>query len=409
MSNTNLFSSFYDSSSYPPIKFKSLVKYDLKVVGSDSQYELSPGASHSNRVGCVRQGPTGSENGAVEVFLASGKQIFVSHFLPDSCPPAPGKGGVAVPHQPASSTRPIEFQSIDQLTLPNEIQSLHASESILAAVDPYGRAVIASYEQDDEQDEQDEQEPSQKKVVTKAYQLQVPGRPGEAGWAGISVAQWGEVPPKVVAIARHFQKDVTLFDGPIPCRTIHTTYTPNAVELLPPSLSPGGGGGGGGGLVAVAEGPQLSLWDVRVAGRGARVAKMCPKPHAGQFYCMAVSGRQDGLSATPLFAGAGAERSVLVYEPRTWKLLDRWNNCLKYEITSLHFLDAHPGYCIAGGLDYEVVVGPWASKLEKTFQSNSTVRFRGDSRWLGLSKALGMDVIAGLTASKSLYIGNLSI
>ena len=124
---------------------------------------------------------------------------------------------------------------------------------------------------------------------------------------------------------------------------------------------------------------------------------------------MAVSGRQDGLSATPLFAGAGAERSVLVYEPRTWKLLDRWNNCLKYEITSIHFLDAHPGYCIAGGLDYEVVVGPWASKLEKTFQSNSTVRFRGDSRWLGLSKALGMDVIAGLTASKSLYIGNLSI
>ncbi len=30
---------------------------------------------------------------------------------------------------------------------------------------------------------------------------------------------------------------------------------------------------------------------------------------------------------------AGVDRSVLVWEPRTWKVLDRWNNCSKYEVT----------------------------------------------------------------------------
>ena len=39
-----------------------------------------------------------------------------------------------------------------------------------------------------------------------------------------------------------------------------------------------------------------------------------------------------------MYAGAaGAERSVLVWEPRKWALLDRWSNCLKYEATGLHF------------------------------------------------------------------------
>jgi hypothetical protein len=403
-------STFYDSALYPRIKFESLVKHSLNVVGTDSKFDLSPAALHSNRVACV-QGSSNNER-TVSVYFASGRRVFVSNTASQSSifdvsrPPAPGKGGVAVPHH--AECKPIEFQCVDQLSLPNEIQSLHATDSILAAADPYGRAVIASLESlhPDEQQEREEEQ----KHVTKAYQLQVPGRPGEAGWAGISVAHTvcgGDSSPPLVAVARHFQKDITIFDGPIPSRTIYTTYHPNAVELLPPSLNPSQSGGSH--LVAVAEGPQLSLWDVRIAGRGARVAKMCPKPHAGQFYCMAVSQTRQQLSATPLFGGAGAERSVMVYEPRTWKMLDRWNNCLKYEITSLHFVNANPGYCVAGGLDYEVIVGPWATKTEtKNSVANSIVRFRGDSRWLGLSKAVESDVVAGLTASKSLYIGNLA-
>lgn len=42
-------------------------------------------------------------------------------------------------------------------------------------------------------------------------------------------------------------------------------------------------------------------------------------------------------SVLPGAGAAGAERSVLVWEPRKWALLDRWSNCLKYEATGLHF------------------------------------------------------------------------
>lgn len=41
---------------------------------------------------------------------------------------------------------------------------------------------------------------------------------------------------------------------------------------------------------------QVSLWDVRGAGRGARVAKLSPGPQHGHFYCLSAS--DDGV--TPL-------------------------------------------------------------------------------------------------------------
>ena len=194
----------------------------------------------------------------------------------------------------------------------------------------------------------------------------------EPGWAGVALAP-GQ--PSQAAVARHFAKDVTLFDGPMAVQTIHTLYRPTAVQLLSTRLvaSPGGGP-----LVAVAEGPQLSIWDVRGSKRGGRVAKLCPGPYHGHLYCIAAADdgglpligahtarhsawslsssscslflqerlASQGGSITPdrlrccasLGAGAaGHERSVLVWEPRKWVLLDRWSNCLKYEATGMHF------------------------------------------------------------------------
>lgn len=60
--------------------------------------------------------------------------------------------------------------------------------------------------------------------------------------------------PSQVALARHFPKDVTLFDGHVIVRTIHTLYCPTAVQLLSTQLAASSIGGP---LVAVAEGPQV--------------------------------------------------------------------------------------------------------------------------------------------------------
>ena len=104
--------------------------------------------------------------------------------------------------------------------------------------------------------------------------------------------------PSQSAVARHFARDVTLFDGGVAVRTLHTLYRPSALQLLSSSLAAGPGGGP---LVAVAEGPQVSVWDVRGGGRGARVARLCPTPHHGHLYCLAVS--DDG--GIPLLGGLG--------------------------------------------------------------------------------------------------------
>lgn len=113
--------------------------------------------------------------------------------------------------------------------------------------------------------------------------------------------------PSQAAVARSFARDVTLFDGALAVQTIHTLYRPNAVQLLSSRMATGPGGGP---LVAVAEGHQLSLWDVRGSRRGARVARLGPGPHHGNLFCIAAA--DDGgppLIGEPLCAfcrGGGA-------------------------------------------------------------------------------------------------------
>lgn len=105
----------------------------------------------------------------------------------------------------------------------------------------------------------------------------------EPGWAGVAVAPGA---PSQAAVARAFARDVTLFDAGMPVRTLHTMHCPTAVQLLSASLAASPQGGP---LVAVTEGPQLSVWDVRGAGRGARVARLSPGPHHGRLLCLAAS------------------------------------------------------------------------------------------------------------------------
>ena len=97
----------------------------------------------------------------------------------------------------------------------------------------------------------------------------------EAGWAGVAVAP-GQ--PSQVALARHFPKDVTLFDGPVAVRSIHTMYCPTAVLLLSTQLAADAAGGP---LVAVTEGPQVR----RTLAIGAS-----PSSHMWPSWCTGLQG-----------------------------------------------------------------------------------------------------------------------
>eukprot|EP00877_Chromochloris_zofingiensis_P001979 jgi/Chrzof1/11782/Cz06g09220.t1 len=91
-------------------------------------------------------------------------------------------------------------------------------------------------------------------------------------------------------------------------------------------------------------------------------------------------------------------------------------------------MNAH--YCCVSGLDHEVLCGQWDKPTPNARQFQTSIladdvsavpaaealdakvesvgfSFRGDSRWLGVSKATGQDSLAGFCASGSLVYANL--
>ena len=244
----------------------------------------------------------------------------------------------------------------------------------------------------------------------------------------------------MAVIARHFPKDVSVFDGDQLVRTFHTLANPNAVELVD-----------GHAVVAVAEGSMVSVYDVRIAERQARVARLQPQGStaSGHYYALAVrdggggggGGGGSGHAACPLLGAGGEDRDVFVWDPRTWRSVSQWKNCLKYEIDYVGFLDSDPRYCVVSGMDYEVACGAWFENKSKAFkasvgealdkaakaagaasrgraagpvgdagsvaeaqrQSRVVASYRGTSRWIGMSKVHGRDEFVGVTSDGQVY------
>ncbi|XP_071721068.1 uncharacterized protein [Rutidosis leptorrhynchoides] len=76
-------------------------------------------------------------------------------------------------------------------------------------------------------------------------------------------------------------------------------------------------------IVAVTEGCQLSIWDLRVKEKGGCVHRICGS--VGDIL-YAVCNSSNGNIAV-----GGADRTMTVYDPRRWAAVARWVNCSKYE------------------------------------------------------------------------------
>lgn len=387
------------------------------------------------------------------VFFATGRSLYDIPVPTLSTPSGQqGKcGAVIADLGPALTAIPI-----NQITHRAEIQDvqlLHTSDTasgtdsaLVATVDSCGRAIIAQLEHNSNRNKREW-------TVVQVHQLQPMDLLRERGWAGIALAP---SKPTQTAIARHFPKDITLFDADIPVRTFHTTYHPTSIQLA----------GDDGNLVIAAEGPQVSVWDARSCGtRGARCARFSSGPHSSHFYTTAInnntSNNNSNLSSSFMVGATGADRGVTVWDSRTWRTVQRVKNCVKYEATALHFSSRQIQTCYVGGMDYEVVALPWCDGVmgpgvsalknkgrkggggggEKGCSSKGMKRmkrdgdggnggvegnevngttsvddltkgggtgasFRGDSRWFGLSKAYNKDVLAGMTANGQLYIAD---
>lgn len=191
----------------------------------------------------------------------------------------------------------------------------------------------------------------------------------------------------MTAVAHSFSKTIDVYDQDIHLRTLRPLWHPSSLIFMQ-NLDLGGGNS----VLAVAEGCQLTIWDLRMKEKGGCVHRICGS--VGDIL-YAVCNSSKGT-----IAAGGADRTVTVYDPRRWSAVSRWLNCSKYEITGLAFSSIDPEYVYVQGVDYEVFCGRWR-------ESKKMFSYRGDSNWLGFSKCSDRDVLGGWSDSGSIFVADI--
>ncbi|KAF8065467.1 hypothetical protein HT031_003068 [Scenedesmus sp. PABB004] len=402
--------------------------------------EPSPGAMHGCRIAAWAPG-----GGGYAAALASGARVYWSQLeLGGAGAPAAGKEGIALPCR----RRAPPAAALDALAHAGEVQALALAaapaaddgEVLLASVDAFGVANLARLTLPRRgaaaEDEAAEADGAAGGAPAPAPRVAAPARlrPAdgcrEGGWAGVALGGAGGG-GLLAATARGFARDVSLYDAAsgAAVRSWGCALHPYALTFLPDGVC------GPGGLLAVAEGHTVSLWDARAAGCAARVV---PGGVGQPLFALGWCGAQGGL-----LGAAGAERGLYLTEPRKWRQLAKWSGATRLAVHSLAFLDSDPRCAVLAGLDLEVLCGRWdrpGGGGARPFPSSGPApedgpgpahaaagapgsgdrsrgggcapaggaaaaepapgfSFRGDARWLGVSKAPGADVLAGFAAS----------
>ncbi|RLN03333.1 uncharacterized protein C2845_PM13G14460 [Panicum miliaceum] len=172
-----------------------------------------------------------------------------------------------------------------------------------------------------------------------------------------------------VAVARQLCKSIDIYNQDIHVRSLRALWYPSSFSFVQcsPQVNESNS------LLAIAEGSQLSIWDLRMNNSGGCVQRISGS--IGDIIysvCSSPSG--------PIAIG-GTDRAVTIYDPRRWSALSRWVGCSKYEITGLSFSSVDQSFIYVQGVDYEITCGRW-KESERAFS------FRGNSNWLGFSKII---------------------
>lgn len=332
----------------------------------------SPGSLNSNRLAVQAL-----DNRTCCVYFASGIHVFQANIHLNGEAVQQGKDSLVIPTE-------CQVADINQLKFSphrSEIQSVSISEptcdsALLGTVDSCGRLVISCVG-------------SMVKGSTFSASPRDAGV-GEGGWAGLAF-----VPsqPSLIVVARGLAKSIDLYDKDLHVRTMHTLQHPTAITCLDTHMP----GNGMYSLLAITEGAQISLWDLRAHENGGCVQRILGSSTMDPLYAVCTSTDNNCV------ATGGAERTAVIFDKRKWTAVSRWTNCLKYEITGMSFSALDSNALYVHGLDYEVICGKWVHGLAE--RERRHFAFRGDSRWLGLSKCMNSDILAGWCESGSIFAG----
>ncbi|KAG2446501.1 hypothetical protein HYH02_008492 [Chlamydomonas schloesseri] len=348
---------------------------------------LTPGAVQSNRVGLLVNGDAVAAyvSNAQHTYEVSLDTIFAAGAGGEV---AMGKEGVLVPQ----AAQVGHIRQLDALSdMAAEVQSLascvQGGHHLLAVTDALGNARILATPLHAGASG-GAAEGGAAEGSSGRHLLQLPARSrGECGWTGLvmrpsapeedgsagaasSSGDGGgggqQLPELEVAVARQLARDVCVYRGGQLVRSFGTAQVrgPTALTFLPSGQMMGGCGNAASGLLAVAEEHQVALWDVRQGERGGCVQRVNAYNGGWPLYGLAwVAGavRDDeaGGPAGGLLAVTGAERSVVMLEPRKWHIATKWAGCVKYPATHLAPSAAAPGHVYVAGLDYECAAGRW--------------------------------------------------
>ncbi|XP_028101822.1 uncharacterized protein LOC114301106 isoform X1 [Camellia sinensis] len=331
----------------------------------------SPGSVQSTRLTLH----VNADHSSCWVYIASGCRIYKLQISMQDSLVNQGKESLLIPEQ----TQVMSSSIVNRCPHRSEIQSIALAETessgylILGSVDSYGHLIVSKLDT------------SGKDVDRLTFSVSPRDcGVGEGGWAGLcfSPNQWS-----MTAVAHSFCRSIDVYDQDIHLQTLRTLWYPSSLSFMQSLCS-----GNDSSILAVTEGCQLSIWDLRMKENGGCVHRIYGS--VGDIFYAVCS------SSTSIAVG-GADRTVTVYDPRRWSALSRWVHCSKYEITGLAFASIDSDYIYIQGVDYEVLCGQWK-------ESKKVFSFRGDSNWLGFSKCANKDVLGGWCDSGSIFVADIA-
>ncbi|XXG78128.1 hypothetical protein AAC387_Pa08g2137 [Persea americana] len=311
------------------------------------------------------------------VYIASGCRVYkVQISMEDSTTATTGKESLLIPVQ----AEVMHSSSVNRCPHRSEIQSVVLAEMdcnsavILGTVDSYGHLIVSRLDTSGEDVERHTYS-----VLPRDCGI------GEGSWAGMcfSPQHWS-----TAAVARALCKSIDIYEQDVHIQCLRTLWNPASLCFLSSSLS----GNGSSSMLAVAEGCQLTIWDLRTNYNGGCVQRICGTVGDCLY---AVCSSFDGA-----IAAGGSDRTVTIYDPRRWSALKRWANCSKYEITGLTFSSLDSNHLYVQGVDYEVFCGQWK-------ESRKVFSFRGDANWLGFGKSANVDILAGWSECGSIFVADV--
>ncbi|KAG9130832.1 hypothetical protein Leryth_016974 [Lithospermum erythrorhizon] len=285
----------------------------------------SPGNTQSTRLALH----VNDDDSSCWVYIASGCRIYKVLISTESSSVNQGKQDLLIPEQ----IEVLESSEVNRCPHQSEVQSIALAEtdrkhcSVLGSVDSCGQLIVSKIDASDTDSDS----------LTYSVSPRDLGV-GEGSWAGLcfNPGQWS-----MAAVARSFCKSIDIYDQDIQLRSLRTLQYPSSLTFMQTLPARNGSP-----ILAVTEGSQLTIWDLRVQENGGCVQRTCGSV-GDMFY--AVCSSPNGYIAV-----GGADRTVTVYDPRRWTALSRWMNCSKYEITGLAFSSVDPDYIYVQGVDYEV-------------------------------------------------------